>query len=275
MVPDWLTTHTVSPMLQALIFDVDGTLSETEELHRRAFNHTFEAFALGWQWDRPTYRDLIRVPGGKERLTHYVRSNHPEIVRSGRLETLVGHTHAFKASVYAEMTQGGQAKLRPGVERLLREARDANIRLAIATTTSVSNVELLLKGTLGPEAIGWFEVICGGDVVENKKPAPDVYERVLREMTLRPDQCVAFEDSEPGLTAAVGAGLVTVVTPAEYTAHGNFERAALVVDNLGEPSIRASVLRGPKVPKGLVDLAFVAQLLKEAPAMDQPSTRAR
>lgn len=266
-------------MLKALIFDVDGTLCATEELHRRAFNETFHVFGLGWHWDKALYRNLLRVTGGKERIAHYVRSHCPALERSGRLPELVRHVHAYKTATYTDFIKGGTPpaceanhskkapvlSLRRGVERLIREGRRAGTRLAIATTTSLPNVVALLEATLGGEAIDWFDAICAGDSVPRKKPAPDVYEHALGRLGIPLGQCVAIEDSTHGLTSAVTAGIATVVTPSDYTHDQDFSGARLVVDHLGDPEAPCTVIRGDALLAGVVDLAALSRLVDERP----------
>lgn len=219
--------------LEALIFDVDGTLAETEELHRRAFNDAFAEAGLAWRWDAELYRELLKVTGGKERMLHYAAAHRPHepAPADEQLRTL----HARKTGRYAALVETGAVRLRPGIARLLEEARAAGLRLAIATTTSPANVSALLRATLGPAAEGWFAVVAAGDAVARKKPFPDVYELALAELGLSPLSCVAFEDSANGLRAARGAGLATVVTPSLYTADDDFEGALATLSHLGDP----------------------------------------
>lgn len=214
---------------RALIFDVDGTLADTErDGHRVAFNRAFQEAGLDWDWDVELYGELLRVTGGKERMEHFAVSHRLSAVG---IVKLIPQLHASKNRHYAELLAQGGIPLRSGVLRLLQEARAAGVRLAIATTTSLENVHALLEHVL-PEGDTWFEVIGAGDVVAAKKPSSDIYEWVLRALGLGPRECVAFEDSENGLRSALGAELTTVVTPNEYTRGHNFSGAALVVESL-------------------------------------------
>ena len=222
--------------LKALIFDVDGTLADTErDGHRVAFNLAFADAGLDWHWDVETYGRLLNVTGGKERIRYFLDEFISGFRMPEDLDGFIRGLHAAKTSHYLALLRGGAVPLRRGVERLLRSARAQGLRLAIATTTTPANVTTLLKATLGEESIAWFEVIAAGDIVPRKKPAPDIYDYALRQLGLTADQCLAFEDSEHGLAAAVGAGLKTVITVNDYTSGQDFSAAALVLDQFGEP----------------------------------------
>jgi beta-phosphoglucomutase-like phosphatase (HAD superfamily) len=221
-------------MLEALIFDVDGTLADTEEAHRQAFNAAFSVHGLPWGWSIGAYTDLLKVPGGKERISAYIDSLPAPPVEKERLKRQVPLIHQTKTELYGELVTSGRAPLRPGVEKLIVAARGAGLRLAIASTTSVANVTTLLRATLGRDAAGWFSVIGTGDVVPNKKPAADIYRFVLATLVTSPAQCVAFEDSELGVRAAKAAGLFTVATPSPWTLGERFGAADLVLRSLAD-----------------------------------------
>lgn len=219
---------------QAIIFDVDGTLAETErDGHRPAFNRAFAEAGLDWHWDEVLYGELLAVTGGKERLCHFVARHAPQFAADcPDFPALVQRLHAAKTRHYVDIVNAGALPLRPGIRELIEAARRNGIRLAIATTTSPENVDALLRASLAPEAVNWFEVIGAGDIVPAKKPAPDIYLWVLERLCLPATACVAVEDSQNGLRAALAAGLPTVVTSGEYTRDQDFSGAALVAEQL-------------------------------------------
>lgn len=231
-------------MLKAFIFDVDGTLADTERHgHRVAFNRAFEQAGLDWHWSEQTYGELLTITGGKERMAYFVDSQQrPERGRDD-LEQLIGDLHARKTENYVNLLGTGAIPLRPGIKRLLGEARDIGIRLAIATTTTPANVSALLKNTLGMASLDWFEVIGAGDIVAHKKPAPDIYHYVLHRLGLAADECIAFEDSINGFRASRAAGLKTIVTYNGYTEYDDFTGAELVLEQLGDPDQPSKILQ--------------------------------
>jgi HAD superfamily hydrolase (TIGR01509 family) len=229
--------------LKALIFDVDGTLADTERTgHRVAYNRTFAQYGLTWLWSEETYGILLAVTGGKERMRYYLERFDPPVPADADIDSLIAELYDAKTAVFREMLESGSIPLRPGVSRLLDEARQAGLRLAIATTTAPSNVQYLLTSNLGQSALSWFDVIAAGDIVAHKKPSPEIYQLVLDETGWHPSQCVAFEDSENGVLAASDAGLPVIVTITEYTREENFERADLVLTSLGDTDQGAEII---------------------------------
>jgi HAD superfamily hydrolase (TIGR01509 family) len=219
-------------MLAALIFDLDGTLADTEETHRQAFNAAFIELGLWWDWGPPLYTRLLAISGGKERLRHYIATLPVADAERERLLQLVPGIHATKTHIYTELLVRGQRPFREGVLPLLRAAKGAGLKLAIASTTTSANVDALLQANLGAARDVAFDVIACGDQVSVKKPAPDIYRLVLSSLRLPSDACIAFEDSLNGLRAAKAAGLATVVTPSRWTAEDDFGGADLVLPSL-------------------------------------------
>ncbi|MCB1449505.1 MAG: HAD-IA family hydrolase [Nitratireductor sp.] len=222
--------------LGAVIFDVDGTLAETEEMHRKAFNTAFAEAGMDWHWDRDLYRRLLQVTGGKERITAYA----DEIGTSGIDAALL---HKRKTAIYGESMVSGNVFLRPGIEDVIMRARKHGLKLAIATTTSRPNVEALISATLGSEAMTWFQSVRTGEDVSRKKPDPEVFELVMKDLGFPADKCLVFEDSANGLHAAKALDLPVIITPSIYTSEDDFSLADLVMKNAAEPLSHRKLMR--------------------------------
>jgi HAD superfamily hydrolase (TIGR01509 family) len=257
--------------LQAVIFDVDGTLAETELAgHRVAFNCAFEQFGIPWHWSPERYGELLTVTGGKERIRHFVAEHDPQRLECSDFDQWVAALHQRKSEIYSELVLAGAIALRPGVARLINELRAAGVRIAIATTTTPSSLNSLIKANFGREMSALFEVIGAGDLVANKKPAPDVYQWVLNQLQLPPQACLAIEDSFPGLCAARAAGLPSLITINAYTADDDFNGALSVVSDLGERSAPARFIAGLPLTGPFVDLAQL-RAWHRAGLLDEPA----
>jgi HAD superfamily hydrolase (TIGR01509 family) len=220
--------------LRALIFDVDGTLADTESAHRAAFNQAFAELGRDWVWDEALYTKLLEVSGGKERILHYWQQVEPDIrpIDGAAVADTVQHMHDLKTAAYEQAVQDGAVRLRPGVLQLIESAYREGLRLAIATTTSPVNIAALLRATLGPDWSNYFMVIEDASTAPLKKPHPQVYLQTLRRMQLPASACLAFEDSANGLQAALGAGLQALITPNSFTADQDFSGALRVLPDL-------------------------------------------
>ena len=250
--------------LEALIFDVDGTLADTErDGHRVAFNQAFAAADLDWEWSVELYGKLLAVTGGKERMRYYLENFNTEFELPENDVEFIAGLHASKTEFYTKLLESGSIPLRPGVKRLLDEAREKGLRLAISTTTTPINVEALLVNTLGKESMDWFEVIAAGDIVPAKKPASDIYDFALKEMKLDADVCMAFEDSLNGILSSRAANLRTIITVNGYTKDDDFSGASLVLDQLGEPGQGFSVIDGNAKGAEFVDLSLIEKLMED------------
>jgi HAD superfamily hydrolase (TIGR01509 family) len=269
--------------VRALLFDVDGTLADTEEAHWQSFNDAFQAEGIGWHWSRERYAELLKTTGGKERIAAHLHSLDLPASQRSRLEARIGTVHRLKTDFYTRRVRAGGIELREGIRRLIVEARSAGVRLAIASTATRESVDALLTTALAPDAPDWFAVIATGDVVCSKKPAPDIYEFALAVLELRADECIAFEDSGRGLSAARAARLFTVVTPTYWTRDDNFGAASLLLPRLGDPDAALDADSAARVGNSMLTLADLARLhalrgsavARNASLRDRASRRAR
>jgi HAD superfamily hydrolase (TIGR01509 family) len=212
--------------LKALLWDVDGTLAETErDGHRAAFNLAFEACGLSWHWSVQRYGELLAVTGGRERLLHDMSTRTDSPSTAYEREALAREVHSRKNTLYAGFVGSHGIPLRPGVRELMDQCRSRGVRMAITTTTSRSNVDALLRAHLGPGWAGWFAALVCGDDVARKKPDPEVYTQALERLQLEPLQTIALEDSPAGVAAARAAGVPVVVTRSAYFARSTVEGA--------------------------------------------------
>jgi HAD superfamily hydrolase (TIGR01509 family) len=258
-------TKPADTTLKAFIFDVDGTLSDTErDGHRVAFNRAFDEYGMDWHWSVETYGELLAVTGGKERMKFYAEEFLDQDKLPDNLEALIPELHKAKTRHYTKLLSTGAIPLRTGVERLINEARQRGFRLAIATTTTPENVTTLLTHTLGAGSIDWFEVIAAGDIVPAKKPAPDIYDYAIKAMNLTAAECIAFEDSANGIKSSTGANLSTIITINDYTREHDFSDACIVLDQMGEPDRPFSVIKGNTNGSTYLNCDLVLQLHRQA-----------
>jgi HAD superfamily hydrolase (TIGR01509 family) len=246
--------------LQAFIFDVDVSIANTEhDGHLEAFNEAFDFYELDWYWDSALYRALLSVSGGKERLSFYINNYNPKL-KWPLIENDIVNIHNKKTEIFINKISAGFISVRIGVERLINDAHNHNLKLAIATTTSFNNVKAILEPTLGRGALENFEVVAAGDIVDKKKPASDIYDYVLDKMNLECSECVVIEDSEIGFQSATSAGLKTVITLSEYTNTKNFKGALVVLDHFGEDDQPFQIVNGTPTTHTLVSVDYIKEL---------------
>ncbi|MCA0304201.1 MAG: HAD-IA family hydrolase [Proteobacteria bacterium] len=218
--------------LRALLFDVDGTIADTEELHRLCYNQAFVRSGVDWQWDRALYTELLMVSGGIDRLHAYVDRLAPDPAERDRLRVLIPFIHRTKSQEYARRLEEGQVQIRPGVIALMEEATAAGVAIGCVSSSNWDNVGTLLgKVFRSAEAIR-IDSRVGGEMVPRRKPAPDVYELLVRMMRVPADACVAVEDSPNGVASARAAGVRVLATPSQWTAGQDFSSANRVLPSL-------------------------------------------
>lgn len=245
--------------LKALIFDVDGTLANTENGHLQAFNFAFKKQGLDWVWSKQLYADLLSVTGSKERMKYYLNTykkdfSHPD------LDGLIASIHQQKNDYFIDLIRQAKMPLRTGVARLMNEAKAAGLKLAIASTTALINVQTLMDYELGKGFIAEFASIGAGDIVANKKPAPDIYHYVLAKLGLNASECLAFEDSNNGIVAATKADLKSIITVTEWTANQNFDGAMVVLNNLGDAQKPFQLIAGEPTNASFVSVDYLQEL---------------
>ena len=229
-------------ILKALIFDCDGVLAETErDGHRVAFNSVFEENGISAIWDIEEYGELVNISGGKERMKAYF-NEHRNLNSTEQLSgVFIQKLHKRKTEIFMEMGAKGKLPSRLGIKRIIKEAHDDGILLFVCSTSHEKSVSELIKSNLGEEYLNWFTELLCGDIVTNKKPAPDIYNLVKEKYGLKGEECFVVEDTRNGLLAAKAAGMNCIVTPSFYSFNEDFTEADLVVSSLGEP--RSSEIR--------------------------------
>lgn len=246
--------------LEALIFDVDGTLVDTEELHRQAYNQTFLDFGLGWQWNADDYVRLLSMSGGQARIARHIDLIDLPAADKARLRRLIPAIHNEKTRCYGELIASNSARARPGIARLIGAAERAGMGVGLLASSASANVEALVTAALGNDLRKAVGAVVSADMVARKKPAPDIYELLLSMLRVAAADAVAFEDSGNGLLAAKAAGLFTVLTPTRWTMSQKFREADIVLSSLGDPDDPLNAADAAKVGGPYLELTKLQQL---------------
>ena len=247
--------------LKGIIFDVDGTIADTEEVHRRAFNQTFAEFDLDWNWSESDYHKLLSISGGKERFKKCLNEDKTLKSKIENPGLFIQKLHSRKSENYRAMLASDNIQLRPGIIRLFNEAQKKGIQLAIATSSCLANLSTLLDNTLDIDANALFNTIVSSDSVSDKKPSPVAYQCALAGIGLTAESCIAIEDTRNGNLAALGAGLHTIITTHAYTIDNDFYGASLVVNHLGEPNNAFTVSQGYDYDRQYVDIELLNNII--------------
>jgi HAD superfamily hydrolase (TIGR01509 family) len=247
--------------LKGIIFDVDGTIADTEDIHRQAFNHTFKEYGIDWHWPANDYREILLISGGKERFRKYLKEDEELKNKIDDHEDFVQKLHKSKSKHYRKLLKSDGIQFRPGVIRLINEAREQGIQIGVATSSSMANLRTLFKKVLNIEPNELFNSIVTSDTVQDKKPSPAVYQCVLAGLGLDADHCIAIEDTQNGNLAALAAGLKTIITTHAYTIDNDFTGASIVADHLGDPDNSFTVTQGTIYDKSFVDVDLLNKII--------------
>jgi HAD superfamily hydrolase (TIGR01509 family) len=247
--------------IKAIFFDQDGVIIDTErDGHRVSFNETFKEFGFSFAWGVEEYHELLQISGGKERMKHYLQTRgFGKPVPPEGADDLIARMHKRKTALFIEMVESGRLPLRPGIHRFMREAMGAGLQLGVCTTSSEKAAHAIAYTILKDIS---FEVVLAGDVVEKKKPAPDIYNLALQKTGLKPDQVFVVEDSRNGVLAGKAAGLRVLATTNVYTEKEDLSPAEIIVSCLGDPDgQKAALTKGPPeiVRDGLVHVESVVR----------------
>ena len=222
--------------LQALLFDCDGVLAETErDGHRVAYNRAMKELGVPGEWSEEEYAEMVLVSGGKERLKYYFNKYPSKFPEDKFNDELIQNIYLRKTGIFKSMVNSGFLPPRPGIARIFREAHESGLLLFICSTSHRESVEALLHHNYGKECVSWFKKLYCGDVVAKKKPAPDIYLLAKDEFNLDANRCFVIEDSRNGLLAARGAGMHCLITQSFYTVKEDFSEADITVNCLGDP----------------------------------------
>jgi HAD superfamily hydrolase (TIGR01509 family) len=228
--------------MEALIFDCDGVLVDTErDGHRVAFNIAFADRKIAAEWSIEEYKKLLKVAGGKERMKYYFNEKGWPAQFDDR-EQLIFDLHKRKTQFFIQLIEAGTLPLRPGIRRIIKEAVAKKIKLAVCSTSNEKSVRLIVDLLLGKELAGNFQAILAGDMATRKKPDPEIYNLCSEKLNINPKNCMVIEDSRNGLIAAKAADFNCLITTNDYTADEDFAEADIMVNELGdEPNIQITI----------------------------------
>ena len=242
--------------LEGVYWDLDGTIANTElEAHLPAFNQSFNDFGIDWNWDNNKYIELLKINGGKNRITYYSESNNYDLS-----EDLIIKIHEKKQLHYLKIIKKNCVKFKPGVFRLINELHTKKVRQFIVTSSSRKQVDLLVKYLFN--GFNPFEFIISSEDVELKKPDPSPYLKAIQLSGIKKNNSIVFEDSNPGLKSSLAANLPTIFVPSNIpTVIDENIKFDCILDSLGDEKNVANVIKGPKLKKSYVDYNFLNDYL--------------
>jgi len=246
--------------IKAVFFDQDGVIIDTErDGHRVSFNMTFKEFGFTDEWDVEYYHELLQVGGGKERMKqHWKTRGFSEPLTEEEIDNLVKEMHKRKTALFVELIETGKLPLRPGLHRFMKEAMEAGLKIAICTTSNEQAAKAITEKVLSDIK---FDIVLAGDVVQKKKPDPEIYNLALSKLGLQPDEVIVVEDSKNGLAAAKAAGTNVIVTTNHYTEKEDVGAGDVIVSCLGDANGEKAKLRQGNL-KGFDGVVHVKQLME-------------
>ena len=219
--------------IKAVFFDQDGVIIDTErDGHRVSFNMTFKEFGFADEWDVEYYHELLQIAGGKERMRHHWKTKgFSKPLTEEEIDNLVKEMHKRKTALFVELIETGKLPLRPGIHRFMKEAMEAGLKVAVCTTSNEKAAKAVTEKVLSDIK---FDLVLAGDVVQNKKPDPEIYNLALSKLGLKPEEVFVVEDSKNGVKAAKAAGMKVIVTTNHYTEKEDVDAGDVIVSCLGD-----------------------------------------
>jgi HAD superfamily hydrolase (TIGR01509 family) len=246
--------------IKAVFFDQDGVIIDTErDGHRVSFNMTFKEFGFTDEWSVEYYHELLQIAGGKERMKHHWQTKgFSKPLTEEEIDVLVKDMHKRKTALFVELIETGKLPLRPGIHRFMKEAMEAGLKIAVCTTSNEKAAKAITEGILSDIK---FEIVLAGDVVEKKKPDPEIYNLALSKLGLTPDEVFVVEDSKNGVKAAKASGAKVIVTTNSYTEKEDVDAGDVIVSCLGDPDGAKAAMRKGDI-KGFDGVVHVKQLME-------------
>lgn len=246
--------------IKAVFFDQDGVIIDTErDGHRVSFNMTFKEFGFTDEWSVEYYHELLQIAGGKERMKHHWKTKgFSKPMTEEEIDNLVKDMHKRKTALFVELIETGKLPLRAGIHRFMKEAMQAGLKIAICTTSNEQAAKAITEKVLSDIK---FDEVLAGDVVQKKKPDPEIYNLALSKLGLNADEAFVVEDSKNGVTAAKGAGLKVIVTTNGYTEKEDVNAGDIIVSCLGDPAGEKAEMRKGNL-SGFDGVVFVNKLIE-------------
>ena len=210
--------------LKAVIFGSIGSFSETSRIQLESFNEALSQNGLKQQWDEKEYIEFLKIQGGLNRLKQVFPESSPQVLEK---------IHSDKTRLFQQKLAEGESFLRTGFEAFCEMLLQNNILIGLASTTFLDSIDAILKSlnTISKEN---FAFIGHQGLTQRQKPDPEIYEIALREMGVKKDEVLAFEDTRLSLMSPIHAGIKTIAIPGELSSGQDFSEATLVIQQYSD-----------------------------------------